>query len=280
MITDSQTNFLYLSGLLPIKFPKFFDELTFILKEYGIKYDLLPDTKDIWCRDYMPVQVNHNQFIRFVYDPSYLKFKKWAPSRTEPTTVCDAIKIPTVASNVVIDAGNIVRTANKVIMCDRVIDENPNVSEPELLKNIKTILQVDKLVIIPTQPGDILGHSDGLVRFYNDNTVLISNLSKEDKSFQRNFSMALYNAGLDTITIPYIYSNKTALDATSCYINFLQMRDIIIIPAFGLPEDAIALEQFQDLYPGIAVKQIDCGDIAKEGGVLNCISWTTCRNEE
>jgi len=281
MITDDQTSILYLSGLLPKRFPKFFAEFELILIEYGINYDLLPETKDIWVRDFMPVQVNPNLFIKFVYDPSYLKFKKWAKTRTDTTTVCDAIKLTTLVSDIILDGGNIVRSASKVILCDRIFAENPTKSEMELLHIIKNTLQVDQLIIIPTQPGDILGHADGLVRFYNDNTVLVSALSKEDKTYQRNLSMALYNAGLETYTIPYnIYTNKSSLDATGCYTNFLQMKDIIIIPTFGLPEDAMVLEQVQGLYPGISVRQIDCRELAKEGGVLNCVTWTTCGNDE
>ncbi|MBK9357023.1 MAG: peptidylarginine deiminase-like protein [Bacteroidales bacterium] len=59
MITDAETNFVYFSGLLKEK-PKYQDfnnRLMDVLKKHSISYSYLPGTRDIWCRDYMPVQV-------------------------------------------------------------------------------------------------------------------------------------------------------------------------------------------------------------------------------
>ena len=55
MITDNETNFLYLSDQLCQR-QSFFNDLTGILFKRGINFGMLPHTKDIWSVDYMPVQ--------------------------------------------------------------------------------------------------------------------------------------------------------------------------------------------------------------------------------
>ena len=60
-------------------------------------------------------------------------------------------------------------------------------------------------------------------------------------------------------------------------MNFLQTKDIILLPSYGIKEDDIALDQMKKYYPEYAdgkIHQIDMTDIVKEGGALNCISWT------
>ena len=89
MITDKETNFVYFSELLPKRHSAFFKELTVILKHKGMKYVLLPDTNDIWCRDYMPVQVSKNNFLQFKYRPSYLtRYKKYRKTITDAAETC------------------------------------------------------------------------------------------------------------------------------------------------------------------------------------------------
>ena len=117
MITDRETDFVYFSDHLPQKHPKFFKELETILRLKKISYGLLPCTKDIWCRDYMPIQISKDRFIQFKYDPIYSPI-------TDSTEACKAIRIKPVVSDIKIDGGNIVKSRTKVIMTERVIYKN------------------------------------------------------------------------------------------------------------------------------------------------------------
>ena len=54
--TPKGKEIVYLSELLEERFPDAFNRLTSILKKHGVDYRLLKGTKDIWCRDYMPIQ--------------------------------------------------------------------------------------------------------------------------------------------------------------------------------------------------------------------------------
>ena len=74
MIIDNQTNKVYFSKRLT--WYKCWKELSRILDETGIDYDLLENTNDKWARDYMPIQLEKDKFVSYVYNPDYLQEDK------------------------------------------------------------------------------------------------------------------------------------------------------------------------------------------------------------
>lgn len=273
MITDAQTNFLYLADTLPIKYPEFYKGLQAVLLDANVACSLLPQTKDVWAVDYMPIQITESKFVKFVYNPDYLRDTiKWRKTITEAERVCETINLHYEISDIILDGGNVVKTSNKAIMCDKVFKENPHYTEKQLIAELQKKFEVDRLIFIPTDPNDIIGHADGVIRFLDDNTVLINKYSKEDKNFQLQLILALHNAGLDYVEIPYNpYGNEKDIQANGIYINYLQMEQAVIVPTFDILEDEIAIKQFEALFP--TIKTVQSNDVAKDGGVLNCVSW-------
>jgi hypothetical protein len=76
MIADHETNVVYVADTLERRFPTVHDGLKLILEQYGIPFRIIPGTRDIWCRDYMPIQVSENRFVQFKYAPDYLIVSK------------------------------------------------------------------------------------------------------------------------------------------------------------------------------------------------------------
>lgn len=70
MIADWDTNHLFLSDRLENEFPALVASLRSVLT--GVTIDNIPGTSDIWCRDYMPVQIDGDRFCQFRYNPDYL----------------------------------------------------------------------------------------------------------------------------------------------------------------------------------------------------------------
>jgi agmatine deiminase len=274
MITDSQTNFLYIADTLPENYQNFYKQFEKVLMDYNIKFALLPNTKDVWAVDYMPIQTDLNKFIQFIYNPSYLQFKKYLKTISDAKEICRAIGIETIKSNIILDGGNVVRWKNKVIMTDRVFIDNPTYERKQLIKELYEFFQVDKIYFIPEQPGDYTGHSDGMVRFVDEKTVVINDYKKEKEWFQRAFEIAIHNTGLDYISIPYnVYNNKSNNQANGVFINYLQMENIVIIPTFGIKEDEEAIRQLGEIFSGQTIATIDSNEVANDGGILNCITW-------
>ena len=51
---------------------KCWSELSAALARQQVDYALLPNTKDIWMRDFMPVQCTPDHFVAYRYEPDYL----------------------------------------------------------------------------------------------------------------------------------------------------------------------------------------------------------------
>lgn len=274
MITDNETNFLYVADCLPTRQPKFFQRFEKVLTDCRIKFQFLPDTKDIWAVDYMPVQISKDNFVQFKYNPDYLQDRLWRNTISDVDSICKAINLTTQKSKLIVDGGNVSRTEDKVIMCDKVFHENKTLSEKEVIKQLKQLFQVDKLYFVPWDTKDFTGHADGMVRFIDNDTVLINDYSKEDAKFQRCFRMSLHNAGLDWVELPYNPPNDPTLtSARGLYLNYLQMQQAIIVPTFKTKHDEQAIKVLEKVFKGQTIATVESNDLADEGGILNCISW-------
>lgn len=281
MIADFQTNKVYFSSLIKTeKYEAFWTELERILAKHNIKPEFIEGTRDIWCRDYMPVQLNTIEYAQFKYFPDYCvdhRYIKWLTIQEEMK-----YKMPRVTYikpiDLIVDGGNIVKSKNKAIMTEKVFKENSNRDKKSVINMLRKALRVDELCFIPIQSFDYTGHADGMVRFYNENTLLVNDFSQESASWRKKLDYALKQTGLDTIPFPYVQSTEKHegdWTAKGCYINFAQIGNLIIFPEFKINEDGKAIRRIKELYPEpkYHVETIDSNLIAKEGGVLNCITW-------
>ena len=281
MITDNLTNELFLAiTLKKPRYATFLANFEKILSENNFQVSFLQSTKDIWARDYMPIQLNPDSFIQFKYDPDYLKFKSYRHLLSNQDDICSKLNLHINKSDLVVDGGNVVKGSTKVIMCDKVFHENPNVPEKTLIETLQTLLKVQQLIFVPwDKKFDYIGHADGMVRFIDDKNVLINayDQANEKSDHPHRLRLALHNAGLKYHEIPYNpYSNAKNEDATGIYLNYLQMNDIVFVPTFGLPEDSEAIKRLEQFFPKVI--SVESTTIAKEGGVLNCISWNIFRS--
>lgn len=276
MITDYESNFVYFSDLLKTKCPDVYNDLIHWFNKLEIKYDTLKETKDLWLVDFMPIQVRQDYFVQYNYDPDYLKPKSQQKTKTDPSKVCASLGIVPNVVGIKIDGGNVVKSKNKAILTTKVFRENPLYPEHNLIEEIKNQLQVEKVIIIPQEPRDFVGHSDGMVRFIDEGTVLVNEYPK-DKTYQ-DFAYilrwSLRNAGLHYVELPYdSWQNSNSNDATGCYMNFLEIGKYIFCPAYATPNDQIAFDRLKQVFKDREVYDIDCRNLAKLGGVLNCATW-------
>ena len=228
----------------------------------------------------MPIQISETEFVEYRYDPDYLQAKKYRKIKTYPDIVCDKIGLKTIKSDLVIDGGNIVKSRNGIILTDKVLAENKDFYTPsQLIEILKTTFKVDRITLIPWDKEDgieYFGHSDGMIRFINENKVLINGYFKEySEKFKNLFFGELDKSGLEFIELNF--NVKTPNESLNWgYINFLQTKNVIIIPQFGIEEDGQAFEQFTKIFPDYAkenrIERINAERIIEDGGVLNCMT--------
>jgi len=272
MVSNPQPNLLYLADSLPVKFPSSFKRLDILLTRLNIEWRFLPGTKDIWARDYMPIQIDKDKFVQFIYDPGYLK--NYQETISDAEEICKAIGIQSLKSTIKLDGGNIIKNGEIAILTNGIFKENSDWDKVELIKQIELLLEVKQIIIIPSDPSDFTGHVDGMVRFVDDKTVLINKYNKTDQKLGNAIRESLDKAGLNFLEIPYNpYQNKSDMDAKGIYMNFLQIGNNIIVPVFEMQEDDSTIKLFESIFPDNQIKALLSIDLAKYGGILNCISW-------
>lgn len=274
--TDSEV--VYLSALLASQYPETCKRLTDILNKHNIPFAFLEGTKDIWCRDYLPVQTPSGKLIQFKYDPSYLKDTKYSNSRSDVKHVDEINGITPIFSDINLDGGNVVMYGNKAIITDRVFSENPDWTGENLKAELAKLLECEIIIIPAYKPDyDFTGHADGMMRFVDSNTVLVNNLDQDLVYMKKAIIKALDNANLNYINFPWFeYKIKGNIDhAIGIYLNYLEVDHIIIMPVFGVPgnKDAEALAKLKEVLPDKTIETIDYNDIALTGGILNCTTW-------
>lgn len=240
------------------------------LNLFNIKYKLLNNTNDIWARDYMPVKTKSGKYVSFRYEPSYLA--NHPQLRTDfKTDIAPSFKVDNlVYSDINLDGGNVVFSPSKekVIISDRVFSENHGISEAELTAKLEKLLEAS-LIIIPSLKNDMTGHADGMVRFVDENTV-VTNAPLLPYGFETKVKKSLQNYGFNVVDFPYFYSKGDS--AVGCYLNYLATEKSIFLPVFDVDTDNEATELAKNIFDKTIIP-VNINEIAKYGGLLNCISW-------
>ena len=292
-IQDWDTNFVYISDMLKEVFPDFYERLCNKFDEMGIQYGEIIGTKDIWCRDYMPIQVAPTKFIGYKYNPDYLNSDDLAfphISKYSHLTYRDAItdqndvwskngfsRPNLLSSDIVLDGGNVVVVGNYILLTDKIYQEN-NCSSPseekDLLNKIERIFGLSPVVISWEAKGDdVYGHTDGMIKaipsINQPKSVIISPLFKNERQKLHKELGTYFNIK----DIEFDVRGKDFEKYAWAYINFLQVGNKILVPSFGLPCENSVLAQIQLYFPDCKVDTIEMREIADQGGALHCITW-------
>lgn len=272
MIPNKETNFVYFSALLneDKRYSSACTRITETLEKHSVQYSFLEGTRDIWVRDFMPIQLSKEKFISFKYDPYYLRTKPRL--RSIPKDVCKLNGILVDFSDLIVDGGNIVNWEQEVIMTNRVFQENVR-NQIAVQNELK--LKLDSNVhFVNDLPDDMTGHIDGHLRFVDEKTFLVNELKNEDPIWVKSFKEMVKKGGFNYIEIPW-FETKEKDSAIGIYVNYLEVSDVILFPIFEVKgnRDKEALEVIKKVFPDRKIEPININEIAKEGGLLNCISW-------
>jgi len=276
MITDGLTNRVYFSSLLPKKCPVLNAHITEALQKRGIPFFYLSGTKDIWCRDYMPIQIEKDRFVFYKYRPDYLQDKRGLLLQTciEDVLVENANQLQSLrgkdfAIDLVIDGGNVVKCGEKIVMTEKVFLENKDKSSWVVSWLLNGAFE-SQIIFLPWDKKEKFGHSDGIIHYIGEGKVLLTNYEDFSLYYYRRFRKALEE---HFEVIPLTYNVKRKHQRSWAYINFLQIGSLVLVPQLGMPEDEQALEQINKALPDCEVVGVPAMEAVRRGGALNCISW-------
>jgi len=277
MIPDKETNTVYFSDKLRTssEFQPTFERIKSLLEKHQVKHKFLTETKDIWCRDYMPIQVDKDKLVQFRYEPSYLRDD--LNLQSDPELVLQSNGINAQFSTINLDGGNVVNWTDKAVLTARIFKENPDRDRNQLTKDIEELLNA-KILIIPDINTDMTGHSDGHLRFIDSNTVLVNHLENELDYWKKGFLKMIKESGLNYEEMPWFehQDKKHRETAVGCYVNYLEIGDLILFPIFEVKgnKDDEAIRVIESVFPYRTIEPININEIGKCGGLLNCTTWT------
>lgn len=252
------------------------------------------NSSNIWCRDFLPVKSSTGRYVQFKYQPAYMVgMKKYNDKFPDPEQLHQKLKLDCEPSNIILDGGAIEIHGRKGIVSDRVFRDNDG-SVSEVYQALKKILELEQLIVIPQYPYDFTGHVDGLVRFIDENSVVVNDLEKELKETKRDknsyrrqlienwiysFQSALVSAGLKLEYLPTsIPETNPTSSGEGIYTNFLLLDDLILMPIYStqLALDQVnkmAADTLNKLYQRQVIP-VDATELSKLGGMINCVTWT------
>lgn len=180
---------------------------------------------------------------------------------------------------------------------------NPGYTKPEIEEMLKVYLNVTDIIWIP---HGILGdetneHVDNMVAFVEPGKVLLAWASpkyKEQHKWCHKALKILENAKdakgnkLEVIKVKLPeemtilakeaqgikksrYNAKPRVSGDrllGSYINFYQGDKFVILPAFGIKEDKVAIKQFKEIFPNKEIVPVYTREILIGGGNIHCIT--------
>ncbi len=190
---------IFLSSLLReiTKYKPAAARITAALDTTGIHYRFLNGTRDIWIRDFMPVRRKDGRYVSFRYEPSYLKgyshletdFKRDISRQFYDLMQASGSDSPQdiiLCSDINLDGGNVILSpsGNKAIVSNRLFTENAGRDRSGLIRQLEEQLAAH-VIVIPSDPDDMTGHADGMVRFLDEDTVVGNNVVFQNGLEQR-----------------------------------------------------------------------------------------------
>ncbi len=282
MFHDSETNTVHISTALG-RHLSVYQRLLDALRQHHITVRFIEDTQNIWARDFMPLQVGDG-FVKFKYKEGYgvKKYRKWRQLKV-PKQCYDYL--PNLKrSSLVLDGGNCQRHGDRAIVTDIVYAHNRDLSRKEVLKRLEKDLQA-QVTVIPREPYDTLGHSDGMVKFQPAGELLINDYP--ESKWKERLYKTLIAARLVPISFPWFNFECTLAEmdfrlkypqaddfnpGVGYYINLLAVKGLVLVPQFGIHTDEAALAAARQYWPGCTIEGLHCYDLAMEGGLVNCVT--------
>jgi agmatine deiminase len=269
---------IYISKALREQYPA----IVSVLEKHVVLKEL--DSPNLWIRDWAPVKI-HGAYVKFKYKgydgfPQLrVDYRCWAHFNARE-------------SDIFLDGGNVVQDQQTAFITEIVFKNNYQVMVNDLRQFLKDTF-CKNIIYIPVEPGDDLGHADGIIKFIDEKTVLINNyrswVSQTWYEYAIKLERVLKNNGFDFVHFPWALSKCPIMtegefrkkypyaddqnEGFGYYINYYQTPLHIFMPQFGIEEDESAMRVARRHFPEHEVVPVDCSELSMLGGLMNCVTW-------
>ena len=257
---------------------------------------IVAENDDFWIRDNGPIFVYDSESQLTVLDWGFNGWGGNAPSALcddIPIAVADYLSIPLIDLNeMVLEGGAFEVDGHGTLMATRSsvtgADRNPGWTESEIEGYMEEYLGVTNFVWFDGLFGGVEDvtdqHIDGFAKFQGNNTIVT--MSHIDLSYwQVSVSdiALLYNSAnssgeqFEIVVLPLTQNDVTTtwgenIGVRASYVNYYVANNVVLVPNYSDPNDDVANEIIQGLYPDRTVVGIDSRNMFFTGGMVHCIT--------
>lgn len=252
-------------------------------------------SNDSWCRDHGPITVLENGetvLLDFKFNAWGGKFafeKDDMISRTlDELDAFDGAPIRHV--EFILEGGSIESDGQGTLLttsaCLLTPTRNPGVTRESVEARLRELLGAERVLWLDhgyLAGDDTDSHIDTLARFCDPGTIAYVQCT--DPSDEHFIELQAMEAELQALRqrdgrpyrlaplpMPTACHDADGHRLPATYANFLIINDAVLVPTYGVPEDATALNIFRSLFPDRSIEGIDCRCLIEQHGSLHCVT--------
>ena len=262
-----------------------------IYDDFAKVWDPMNELYGNWARDFVP------QYVK-VAGGKKAHFVRFRDHRAEAVKVTDKLfrstGISLIVSNITFQFGNMLMGPdNTLYTTERVLRANPGVSKQTIIDELKSKLNVDKVIVLPELPEESTGHIDMFAKFVSPDTVVVADSANAKKKKMLDLVASKFNQfGYKVFRVKNAEAGEEA--SVMSYANATILNNTIIIPKYSVekPEagglspndnriyaarDNEAVKLYENLGRtlygnGFKIVQVPTGEIIQSGGSVHCLT--------
>ncbi len=240
-------------------------------------------TDDYWVRDNGPIFVYNEQNELVVENWGFNGWGDKAPfshCNQIPTKVAQKLEIKAVNVPMINEGGSVEIDGNGTLLAKRssILNENrnPGLTQAQAEAYFRQYLGVSHFIWLEGYPGEEItdDHIDGTARFANAHTIVTNTEANADPE-EYNLLKKAENVNGEPYNIVHLPLTKYRLPSSrdhGIYINFYVGNEVVLVPNFEDPNDAIANATLQEIFPHRKVVGIPAIELGLDGGGVHCVT--------
>jgi len=247
------------------------------------------DYGDVWFRDYGPTFITGPDLgiIKWTYNAYGNKY----PELLKDDKVADFLQQQEgwtyFKPNIVMEGGSIETNGLGTILTTKQCllnkNRNPGLKKRDIEQIFRSYISAKNIIWLEDGllNDDTDGHIDNLARFVNANTILVASESKKTEpnygALAKNEAVLKQSVDQDgksfniiKLPIPHVFSGE--LSGSASYANFYIANHSIMLPTFGVKEDAYAIGIMKEHFPKRTIIPIPSTYFVVGGGTIHCMS--------
>ena len=241
---------------------------------------------DAWVRDSGPTFVVHADGrvagVDWAFNAWGGKYHPWAEDDALAGRLLDSLGCRRFLAPLVLEGGSIhVDDEGTLLTTEQCLlhpNRNPRLRRPDIEQVLAEFLGVGRFLWLAGDARDTEtdGHVDNLACFAGENRVLLM-ADEADPSLRENHRRlrAAVNAqggAYDLVLLPRPTVGEGGEDFIASYVNFYFANGGVVLPSFGVAEDARVLAVFRELFPERKAVAVPAFDIVRGGGGIHCVT--------